>query len=68
MHSMPWLVQLAQLVWSEQGFLQDGRELWLGFPTQERTKQKKTDDASLSIQALIPVFRSNVAKQIQHLV
>lgn len=32
---MAWLVQLAQLVCSEQGFLQDGRELWLGFPGQE---------------------------------
>lgn len=35
MHSMPWLVQLAQLECSEHGFLQDGRELWLGFPAQE---------------------------------
>lgn len=37
---MAWLVQLAQLVCSEQGFLQDGRVLWLGLPGQRNNKTK----------------------------
>lgn len=35
MHSMAWLVQLAQFMCSEQGFLQDERVLWLGFPANK---------------------------------
>lgn len=53
MHSMAWLVQLIQLVCSEHGFLQDGRELWVGFPTQEAKQNKSSSTKSRSPQMLI---------------